>query len=126
MKALTLWQPYAQAIAVGLKRYETRSWSTCHRGSIAIHAAKRPLRKNDLELAERYGLEAVPLGFIVAIAELRECLPITKDLAAQQSTTELDFGDWRPGRYAWLLENIQRLKEPVMERGMQGLWSWTG
>ncbi|WP_371822846.1 hypothetical protein [Cohnella sp. LGH] len=28
MKAITVWQPWATLIALRLKRYETRSWST--------------------------------------------------------------------------------------------------
>lgn len=40
MKVLTLHQPYATAIALGHKRYETRSWWTSYRGPLAIHAAK--------------------------------------------------------------------------------------
>lgn len=40
MKALSLTQPWATLIAIGAKRIETRSWSTRHRGDIAIHAAK--------------------------------------------------------------------------------------
>lgn len=43
MKALTLWQPWASLIALGVKTIETRSWSTSYRGPLAIHAAaKRP------------------------------------------------------------------------------------
>ena len=41
MKALSLWQPWASAIACGSKTVETRSWSTKYRGPLAIHAAKR-------------------------------------------------------------------------------------
>lgn len=41
MKAISLWQPWASAIAVGAKRVETRSWATNYRGPLAIHAAKR-------------------------------------------------------------------------------------
>lgn len=41
MKALTIWQPWATAIAIGAKRIETRSWETHYRGPIAIHAAAR-------------------------------------------------------------------------------------
>lgn len=39
MKALTLWQPWASLIALGEKRYETRSWATSYRGLLAIHAS---------------------------------------------------------------------------------------
>ena len=41
MKAISLWQPWATAIAVGAKRIETRHWPTKHRGPLMIHAAKR-------------------------------------------------------------------------------------
>ena len=40
IKALSLWQPWASAIAVGYKHYETRSWKTDYRGWLGIHAAK--------------------------------------------------------------------------------------
>lgn len=39
MRCLTLWQPWASLIAVGAKRFETRSWGTDWRGSLAIHAS---------------------------------------------------------------------------------------
>ena len=41
MKVLTLHQPYASLIALGLKTIETRSWSTKYRGPLAVHAAAR-------------------------------------------------------------------------------------
>lgn len=40
MRAITLHQPWASLVATGAKSIETRSWSTKHRGPIAIHAAK--------------------------------------------------------------------------------------
>lgn len=40
MKAISLTQPWATAIAVGVKQWETRSWPTGFRGPVAIHAAK--------------------------------------------------------------------------------------
>lgn len=43
-KALTLHQPWASLIALGVKTIETRSWSTKYRGPLAIHAGKRGLR----------------------------------------------------------------------------------
>ena len=45
MKAITIWQPWAFLLAMGAKQYETRSWETAYRGPIAIHAAKRPVRR---------------------------------------------------------------------------------
>lgn len=46
MKAITIWQPWATAIALEIKHNETRSWATNYRGPIAIHAAA----KNDAAL----------------------------------------------------------------------------
>mgnify|MGYP000164355402 CR=1 FL=1 len=40
MKAISLWQPHAQLIAIEAKPFETRSWQTPYRGKIAIHAGK--------------------------------------------------------------------------------------
>ena len=41
MRALTLHQPYASFIALGVKHIETRSFKTNYRGPLAIHAGKR-------------------------------------------------------------------------------------
>ncbi|CCQ65412.1 hypothetical protein CWATWH0402_4143 [Crocosphaera watsonii WH 0402] len=41
IKAISLHQPYASLIAMGLKKFETRSWSTNYRGKLVICAAKK-------------------------------------------------------------------------------------
>ena len=41
MKVLTLHQPWASLVALGVKTIETRSWSTQYRGPLAIHAAAK-------------------------------------------------------------------------------------
>jgi len=86
MKAISLWQPWASAIAVGLKEYETRSWSTDYRGPLAIHAAKKPFNHDDflgvdneegpddwwwqVLLDDQRQRKELPLGAIVAVADL--------------------------------------------------------
>ncbi len=40
------------------------------------------------------------------------------------SKQELAFGDYAPGRYAWLLDEIRAIDPPVIARGYQGLWEW--
>jgi hypothetical protein len=44
MKAITILQPWASLIALGAKKFETRSWKTSYQGPIAIHAGKKPFR----------------------------------------------------------------------------------
>src|SRR3546814_15511313 len=41
VKAISLWQPLASAIALGHTSIETRHWPTKYRGELAIHAATR-------------------------------------------------------------------------------------
>jgi len=37
---------------------------------------------------------------------------------------EFEFGDYREGRYAWLLDDIVRLPHPITCRGRQRLFDW--
>lgn len=58
MKAITIWQPWAEFIAAGVKHNETRSWATKYRGPIAIHAAVKPIRQ--MSESSREGPAALP------------------------------------------------------------------
>lgn len=66
MKALTLHQPWATLVALGVKSIETRSWTTSHRGPIAIHAARTMPREarmaayDPIRRRGRQGLWEVP------------------------------------------------------------------
>ena len=133
IKAITLWQPWASAIALGLKKYETRHWATKHRGPLAIHASSKPMKREYLALAERYGMcdvpggcDALPLGAGIVICNLKDCILMTPKLIAEQPQMELDFGDWQPGRFAWELEILNVLTSPLPIRGHQGLWNLGG
>jgi len=37
---------------------------------------------------------------------------------------ELSFGDYTPGRYAWILQDVQMLEKPIPVKGKQRLWEW--
>lgn len=45
------------------------------------------------------------------------------DNAPRYLEDEVHYGDYRSGRYAWLLANIRPLAEPVPAKGRQGLWT---
>jgi len=110
--ALTLWQPWASLVALGVKRYETRSWRTSYRGRLAIHAAKRLVPVEGYAgalIAARLGeaglrLDSLPLGAVVATCTLVDCYPV-ESLWGElvDMGDEWAFGDWRIGRYAWRL-----------------------
>lgn len=134
-KALTLWQPWASAVALGLKTIETRSWSTAYRGPLAIHAAKR-WRPDQVKFYsqacadDRFPIDypdprnafvMLPRGAIVATCELLEVRPIGD---WRPSVKEICWGDYRRGRFAWMLGNIRALAKPVeIRRGRQTMFS---
>lgn len=133
MKALTLHQPWATLIAIGAKHIETRSWSTSYRGPLAIHAStNRQYLRYAAAMAQWAGLlwwrfpkpEELPLGAVVAIAELVDCVRMTEENIRQIPADELRFGHFAPGRYMWVLNNVRPLDNPVPARGRQGLWEW--
>jgi len=139
MKAISLWQPWATAIAVGVKNYETRSWSTSYRGSIAIHAAKKQTRdlKEFFDLKCRSGANLhpfrdagyhsfvmLPFGAIVATADLVSC-DRTEDLILGYKIVSLEeqWGNYDQGRFGWRLENVKALPSPLFVRGAQGFFN---
>lgn len=38
---------------------------------------------------------------------------------------ESSFGDYTPGRFAWILADVQKLPDPIPAKGALGLWEWT-
>jgi hypothetical protein len=135
MKALTLTQPWATLVAIGAKKIETRGWNTLHRGPVAIHAAKtfpeeaarlclrRPFM-DALTGAGVTGVDMLPLGAIVAVANLQHVCPTEAFARYPRSLTDQEraFGDYSPRRFAWMLTNVRPLREPVPCRGALGLW----
>jgi len=37
---------------------------------------------------------------------------------------QLPFGDFAPGRWAWLLDDVEPLEVPVLAKGRQRVWRW--
>lgn len=126
MRAISLWQPWATGIAVGNKKVETRHWSTPYRGEIAIHAAKRFDRDQREFASVEHSLgrlpARLPFGAIVAVARVVGVLR-TENIKASVSAIERLYGNFEPGRFGWLLEDVRPLAEPVGCAGRQGFWT---
>jgi hypothetical protein len=141
-KVITLYQPWATLVAIEAKLFETRGWETGYRGPLAIHAGKTVDKQalEDRRIAEalnRAGykyFKDLPTGQIIASTNLTNCLPITIDILSGEPMAgprivgipERFFGDYRPGRFAWELQEIRKLKNPVFIKGAQGLWNYSG
>jgi hypothetical protein len=115
MKALTIRQPWADAIAHGSKRTENRTWTTRYRGPILIHAGIAEDRQTILPIGQNTARADWPdyRGAIIATAEL-----VDVHVAAACCTPwgERDV-------YHWTLANVHALPEPVLTKGRQQLWN---
>lgn len=142
-KAISLHQPWASLVALGIKKYETRSWNTKYRGKVLICSAKVSYTPNtwlgdylisDITnaICELAGMEAscktaldffncnLPLGKVLCVVNLEDCIKVE---SKQVSQLEQLCGNWTPGRYAWELANLMPLPEPIPIKGRQGLWT---
>jgi hypothetical protein len=144
MKAISLWQPWASLIATGAKTIETRSWETKYRGPLVICAAKGGLSKGELihqlclrhidcGLAPLVGealgtytggavkIEHLPFGKAVAVVNLIACKK-TGDMTWSEINSQINFGNFTLGRYAWMLDHIRRITKPFPVVGRQGFF----
>lgn len=110
VKALTVRQPWAAAIAHHGKTVENRNWHTSWRGTLLIHAAKTA--DPGISLIEH----SIVRGAVVAVATLTDCHP-----GDGQCTPWADYPG--PAAWHWVLEDVRALAEPVACKGTLGLWT---
>ena len=120
MKALTIHQPWAWAIAEGIKQVENRVWSTPYRGELAIHAGKKwdEAGREFLEGLGHTVPDDLPRSAIVAVVDLVDVLPYESHLFGP----DLLADPMATGPQCWLLENVRRLDQPIPCSGKQGIW----
>lgn len=122
MKALTIRQPWADAIAHGTKRTENRSWPapTKHIGTrILLHAAAAedctPRTSSDVptELTQGMGVWPDTRSAIIATASLTGC--------------HFDEGCCTPwgmtGYFHWELADVTAFAVPIPAKGALGFWT---
>lgn len=131
MYALTLQQPYATFVALGIKELETRNLKVNYRGPLLIHAGMKPIGRRGRilikELSENFPpigdlllpINEYPLGAIVCKCDLVDCMPTT---FITPNKLERMTGWWEQ-MYAWKLEEIQPLFIPNV-LGKQGIWKF--
>jgi activating signal cointegrator 1 len=135
MKALSLRQPWATLMARGIKGAETRSWRTSYRGQLAIHASKIMDASDRAFVAENPKIAKFdyPLASVICIVELVACVPTAEAPkyanAAHWSPpvdwkTELRFGNFEIGRWAWLTRLVRVLETPIAAKGALSVWDW--
>lgn len=120
MKALTIKQPWADAIVYGIKRVENRTWGTRYRGALAIHAGKAV----DLDgVAFVRGCDRTAVNFpdqrgaFIGLATLHDAHPARPGCCPGNPYAERGDGLWH-----WLVRAPVALVEPVPFKGQLGLW----
>lgn len=122
-KALPLWQPWASLIACGAKQIETRHWPApawLIGQRVAIYATKRA---TELWMCTREPFsiyvpepDALPRGAIVATVVIDRCAEMTDETIAAlelRRPHETAFGHYEPGRFAWVLRDVELLDPAV-------------
>lgn len=140
MKIISLWQPYATLMMLGVKRNETRHWATQHKGWLAIHAAKTQEDAKDCFEDEFIGkvlrqagfadYMMLPYGSVLGAVFMDGCIPtdtvnpVLRAYLPKPGDMEWNFGNYQPGRFVWRTTEAVALPEPIPLRGQQGLWDY--
>jgi hypothetical protein len=139
MKVISIIQPWAMLIAIGEKKFETRSWATKYRGELAIHSSKKidkhackyePIRS--ILAQHGYTVDNLPTGVILAKSKLADCIKVTVNNGDSAilgdgkyivEDKEYLFGNYNEGRFAWELNDVEMLKKFIPAKGQLGLWN---
>lgn len=124
IKVLTIKQPYASLIANGYKTYEFRSWKTKYRGELYIHAGKG-IDKKRMDMVRDYELD-YPNGYIIAKANLTDCILVDEKMSKQlnKENPKVYTHDYT-GYYAFKLEDVQMLENPIKTSGKLSIWNYS-
>ena len=127
MKVLSIKEPYASLIKEKKKLIETRSFKTNYRGELYIHASKTKgkIKENNdfLKLIENLDLNC---GYIICKCNLVDCIYMTEEYVnnmKKNNYQEYICGEYKVGRYAWVLENIEAI-DSIRAKGQLNIWNY--
>lgn len=115
MKALTILQPYAERIRLGLKPIENRTWHTSYRGPLLIHAGKS---RTLMDPGDEQDYPGMAFGALVARARVVDCVRV------ERLPPELAGHEDANGPWCLVLADVQSLAVPIPCRGALGLWEY--
>ena len=129
MKVLSLTEPYATLIKLCKKKIETRSFKTNYRGELYIHASSTKIPKewkNNRELMNLIKDVDLSFGYIICKCNLVDCIYMNEEFLDKIKKDKLEYlvGDYKIGRYAWILDDIEVLDRPIFAKGKLGIWNF--
>jgi len=133
-KVITLKQPWAQLVIQGHKQFETRGFQTSYRGELYIHSSGH-FNTEFIELCYTEPFKSciksphyLRCGYIIGKVDLVKCesTSIIKQtlIGSELGEREIAFGDYGPGRFAWLLEHPVIFERPIKQKGALSIWEY--
>ena len=127
MKVLSIKEPWATLIKDNVKKIETRSWKTNYRGELFIHTSKSKISKKIKSNLDIMNLLKSDLSYgkIICKCRIVDCIYMTEEFInnlKKNNYQEYICGNYKVGRYAWILEDIQTI-EPIDANGKLGIWN---
>lgn len=150
MKVLSLCQPYASLLILGLKKWETRGWKP---GARSMKMIEKEGLMIHASLSKRYNylmgeapfssylekLGKMPYGAILGQVRLGKMVRTEQWMAERvagpnrniftytppvgQGWDEYYFGDYEDGRWAWEILEPELFPEPIPCKGSLSLWN---
>lgn len=117
MKAISLIQPWADLVMLGIKTIETRSWTTNFRGDLLICSSKQTSEYSGITpsaLDRFFALKEMPIdlhGHALCIVEVMDVRRMLEEDREDACCLYMN-------KYAWELRNVRRI-EPFMVKGRQ-------
>ena len=129
MKVLTIKEPYATLIYNNKKKIETRSWKTNYRGELYIHASKSKLTnkiKDNKDIMTYLNNDELHYGKIICKCILKDCIYMDENFINEikKNKNEYLVGEYKVGRYAWILTDVEPLKNKIEANGKLGIWNY--
>lgn len=126
MKVLSIKEPYSTLICNNKKRIETRSFKTNYRGELYIHSSISKTNIKDEKLLKIINNDKLNYGKIICKCKLVDCIYMTNDFINEIKKDKQEYicGYYEEGRYAWILEDIEPLKDKIDALGNLGIWNY--
>lgn len=120
MKCLSVSQPFADLIATGQKKIETRSWNTKFRGEFLIHA---PLKTRLQDIRRLRIKKEYVVGAIIGKAEIYDVKKYQTVLEFKKDS-DLHFASkkFQGKKYGFLIKKAKLFKIPIPHKGKLGFF----
>lgn len=116
MRCLSIRQPFAWAVCVGLKTVENRVWKTKFRGTIAVHAATSVQYINSLRASTgmaAFAKDNFALGALIGTVDIVDVAPYGRQHETNPQAT---------GPYCFTLANPKLFASPLPMKGKLNLF----